>query len=183
MAVELGEAGARPCEAIRDGELELDALDDRRRAPAGSGARRRSTAPQNARWTESAWTGITRADAPRLLAALPDRRDRRHGARLAQAGRRRARDLAQLRHDARAGAARQRRAHPGRPRARARRALRPRPPRPRRLPGRHDAPRTSSPRPSPSATRRCRWRSPTSARCWSRWPTPRTCSRSTTSRS
>ena len=45
------------------------------------------------------------------------------------------------------------------------------------------APPTSSPRRPPSATRRCRWRSSTSARCWWRWPTRPTCSRSTTSRS
>ncbi len=44
-------------------------------------------------------------------------------------------------------------------------------------------PPTSSPPRSPSATRRCPSPSPTSARCSSRWPTPPTCSRWTTSRS
>ena len=116
--------------------------------------------------------GDHQAQPPRLLLALPDRRDRRHGPGLAQSGRRGDRELAQPRHHARARAARERRAHPRRPRARAGRALRPRPPRPRHLPGRHVRRQPRDHDRPPSATRRCRSRSPTSARCWSRWPIP-----------
>ena len=67
--------------------------------------------------------------------------------------------------------------------ARGRRALRPRPRRPLRLPGRHgggepDLGQHRAPLPA-----RCRSASSTRRRCWSRWPTRPTCSRSTTSRS
>ena len=131
-----------------DEEIDLDALGDGRRddgrgrrSEVDAGGRRRrgrrATPPAAPPGEARRGSASTKPVAPRLLAALPDRRDRRDGARLARAGRRRARELAHLRHDARAGAARERRAHPGRARARARRALRPRPPRPRRLPGRH----------------------------------------------
>ena len=50
------------------------------------------------------------------------------------------------------------------------------------LPGRHGRGQPDLGRSRPAATRRCRSASSTRARCWSRWPTRPTCSRSTTSR-
>ena len=68
-------------------------------------------------------------------------------------------------------------------RARGRRALRPRPPRPRALPRRPRRRQARHPRRRQALPGRARCPSSATARCWWRWPTRPTCSRSTTSRS
>ena len=106
--------------------------------------------------------------------ALPDRRHRRARAREPRARRGGDRDARAAGTDARARPARPGRASTHEQLApRDRRAPRPRPPRPRRLQGRHGGGEPDRRAPAPSATRRCRSRSSTSARCSSRWPTPR----------
>ena len=66
--------------------------------------------------------------------------------------------------------------------ARGRRALRPRPRRPQRLPRRHGRREPALGPGARAATRPSRSATSTPRRCCSRWPTRRTCSRSTTSR-
>ncbi len=95
-----------------DGEVELPA--SRTRTLTSSSTRSSATGPRRRAVGRAGARGLDRRDAPlqpRLLTALPDGRDRRDGPRLPRGGRRGARELAELRHHARADAARKRRAH------------------------------------------------------------------------
>ena len=148
-------------------------------APGEATARRSSTTADEARDQRRRH----RADAPRALGDVRHRRDRRARLRDAGAGRRGDRRGARRRHARRRRCCVEHERDRRRPAlARDRRALRPRPRRPQRLQGRHGGGEPALGAAPPAATRRCRSATSTRRRCWSRWPTRPTSSRSTTSR-